>query len=219
MGQLPGECWREVVRDVHSALVRLAGTAKHDREASVKEGAVRLTSTTPIHGRRRLAAGGCGLTLLWMAMAGGAHAQSTVSDATAVDQGPSATLVQCVTAAGPAERSATFAGEMTILPGAARMSMRIELQEHTPGEAGFHAVVAPGLGVWRAAAAGVKTYKYDQQVLDLSAPAAYRAAVVFRWQNARGHEVKRVERVTSSCHQPAPASAPEEPAPSSSTGS
>ncbi len=180
---------------------------------------MRLTSTTSIHGRRRLAAAGCGLTLLWMAMAGGAHAQSPGGDTTAVDQGPTATLVQCVTAAGPAERSATFAGEMTVLPGAGRMSMRIELQEHTPGEAGFHAVVAPGLGVWRAAAAGVKTYKYDQQVLDLAAPAAYRAAVVFRWQSSHGREVKRVERVTAICHQPAPASATEEPAPSSSSGS
>jgi hypothetical protein len=184
---------------------------------------VRLTSTTSVHGMRRLVAAGCGLTLLWMAPVGGAHAQSLGAAATSSDQSPSASLVQCVTAAGPAERSATFSGEMSALAGAARMSMRIELQEHTPGEAGFHAVVAPGLGVWRAAAAGVKTYKYDQQVLDLAAPASYRAAVAFRWQGAHGHELKRIERVTPVCHQPAPASIPEETASSgaasSSTGS
>jgi hypothetical protein len=177
---------------------------------------VRLTSTTSIHGKRRLAIAGCGLTLLWTALANGAYGDSTGGVATSPDQSPSASLAQCVTAAGPAERSATFSGEMTLLPGTARMSMRIDLQEHTPGEAGFHVVVAPGLGVWRAAAGGVKTYKYDQQVLDLSAPAAYRAAVIFRWQGPRGHELKRVERVTAVCHQPAPASASEEPAPSSS---
>jgi hypothetical protein len=179
---------------------------------------VRLTSTTSIHGRRRLAAAGCGLTLLWMAQVAGADPQSSGAAATSSDPSPAATLVQCATAAGPAERSATFSGEMSALPGATRMSMRIELQEHTPGEAGFHAVVAPGLGVWRAAAAGVKTYKYDQQVLDLAAPAVYRAAVVFRWQGSHGHELRRLERLTAACRQPAPASVSEEPPPPSSAG-
>ncbi len=176
---------------------------------------MRLTSTTSIHGRRRLAAASCGLTLLWMAQAGTADAQSPGAAASS-DQSPAASLVQCVTAAGPAERSATFSGEMSALPGAIRMSMRIELQEHTPGEAGFHVVLAPGLGVWRAAAAGVKTYKYDQQVLDLAAPAAYRAAVVFRWQGPHGHELRRLERLTAVCRQPAPAPISEEPPPPSS---
>ncbi len=181
---------------------------------------MRLTSTTSIHGRRRLAAAGCGLTLLWIAQVGGARAQSPGAAAMSSDPSPAASLVQCVTAAGPAERSATFSGEMSALPGAIRMSMRIELQEHTPGEAGFHAVVAPAVGVWRAAAAGVKTYKYDQQVVDLSAPAAYRAAVVFRWQGSHGHELKRRERLTAVCREPAPAPAPvsEEPAPPRSAG-
>jgi hypothetical protein len=177
---------------------------------------VRLTSTTSIHGRRRLAAFGCGLTLLWIAQVGGAEAQSPGADATSSDPSPAASLVQCVTAAGPAERSATFSGEMTTLPGATRMSMRIELQEHTPGEAGFDPVLAPGLGVWRAAAAGVKTYKYDQQVLDLAAPASYRATVVFRWQGSHGRELRRLERLTAVCRQPAPASVSEEPPPPSS---
>ncbi len=175
---------------------------------------MRLTSTTSIHGRRRLAAIGCGLTLLWMAQVGWSTMHSRPAPPPRrLIRSPAASLVQCVTAAGPAERSATFSGEMSALPGAARMSMRIELQEHTPGEAGFHAVVAPGLGVWRAAAAGVKTYKYDQQVVDLSAPAAYRAAVVFRWQGSHGHDLRRLERLTAVCRQPAPApSVSEEPA-------
>jgi hypothetical protein len=98
------------------------------------------------------------------------------------------------------------------------MSMRVELQEHTPGETGFHTVLAPGLGVWRAAAIGVKIYKYDQQVVDLAAPAAYRAAIVFRWQGPHGHELKRAERLTSVCHQPEPVSTSEEPASASAAG-
>jgi hypothetical protein len=178
---------------------------------------VSLSSTTStVHGKRRLVVIGCGLTLLWMAQGGGgAQAQASARATSASDGNPSASLEQCVTATGPAERSATFSGEMTAIPGTVRMSMRIELQERMPAETSFHAVVAPGLGVWRAAATSVKTYKYDQQVLDLSAPAAYRAAVVFRWQGPHGHELKRTERVTSVCHQPEPTStAPEEPAPS-----
>ena len=62
----------------------------------------------------------------------------------------SAGLDQCVTAVLQAERSATFSGEMTAIPGTARMAMRIEVQERMPAEAAFHTITAPGLGVWRA---------------------------------------------------------------------
>jgi hypothetical protein len=141
----------------------------------------------------------------------GASAASTGAG-TATPGNPSASLTQCVTAAGPAERSVTFSGEMTVVPGTARMSMRIELQERTTGETGFHAVVAPGLGVWHTAATDVKTYKYDQQVADLAAPADYRAAVVFRWQGRDRRELKRTQRLTSVCRQPEPNSIPEEAA-------
>ena len=57
------------------------------------------------------------------------------------------------------------------------MSMRIELLERMPGEAGFRAVAAPGLGVWRASEPGVGVYKYVKQVTNLSAPADYRGLV------------------------------------------
>ena len=115
--------------------------------------------------------------------------------------GPTATLEQCVPSLTQAERSATFLGEMTSTPGTGRMSMRIELQERLPGETAFRNVAAPGLGVWRAAAPGVKVYRYIKQVTNLSAPAAYRAAVRFRWLNAKGKLIKAVERRPSSCTQ------------------
>jgi hypothetical protein len=116
--------------------------------------------------------------------------------------GPTATLEQCVPSLTQAERSATFLGEMTSTPGTGRMSMRIELQERLPGETVFRNVAAPGLGVWRAAALGVKVYRYIKQVTNLSAPAVYRAAIRFRWLNAKGKLIKAVERRTSSCTQP-----------------
>jgi hypothetical protein len=114
-----------------------------------------------------------------------------------------ATLEQCVTAVAQTERSVTFAGEMTSIPGSARMEMRVDVLERMPTETSFHAVSAPGLGVWRTAAPGVKVYRYLKQVTNLSAPAFYRGAVRFRWLTSRGHLLKAVELRTPRCEQPA----------------
>jgi len=167
------------------------------------------------HGRRAsapLAAAACSLALLCATPGGAsASAQGGQSGAEGAPQ-DSATLEQCVTSVAQVERSATFAGEMTALAGTVRMAMRIEVQERAPGEALYHAVSAPGLGVWRESDAKVKIYKYLKQVTNLSSPASYRAVVRFRWLGARGHVIRRAERVTSRCVQPA---APPPPAPPS----
>jgi hypothetical protein len=125
---------------------------------------------------------------------------------------PSATLEQCVTSSTQAERFATFLTEMTATPGTGRMSIRIELQERIPGEATFRNVAAPGLGVWRAAAPGVKVYRYIKQVTNLSAPAVYRAAVRFRWLNTKGKLIRGIERRTPVCVQPVIVTSPTAPA-------
>jgi hypothetical protein len=124
----------------------------------------------------------------------------------------SATVEQCVTAVNQPERAATFAGEMTAIAGSARMEMKIDVLERMPEELHFHAVSAPGLGVWRSSSQGVKVYKYLKQVTNLSAPAFYRAAVRFRWLNARGRLIKAVEMRTARCEQPASPPAPGPPA-------
>jgi hypothetical protein len=113
----------------------------------------------------------------------------------------SVALEQCATASTQMERSATFAAEMTLLPGSTRLEMRIALLERTPKESTYHAVTAPGLGAWRAAAAGVKVYRYVKQVTNLAAPAVYRADVRFRWLGAHGRVVKSAERRSASCAQ------------------
>jgi hypothetical protein len=128
--------------------------------------------------------------------------------APAVASGPAsqqalATLEQCVTSVVQAERAATFAGEMTAVPGTAHMAMRIEVLEQLPAEERFHAVRAPGLGVWRGSDLKVKIYKYVKQVTDLSSPATYRGLVRFRWIGANGRVIKRAERITPRCVQPA----------------
>jgi hypothetical protein len=144
------------------------------------------------------------LALLCVAQAPGAQGQMGQPGPGADLQSPSATLEECVTAVAQSERGATFSGEMTAIPGSARMAMRVEVQERMPGEALFHTISAPGLGIWRGSDAGVKTYKYLKQVTNLSAPAVYRAAVRFRWLNARGRLIRHMERRTPECAQLAP---------------
>jgi hypothetical protein len=115
----------------------------------------------------------------------------------------SASVVQCVTSVEQAERAATFQGEMSAIPGTAKMQMRIDVFERAPHELSFHAVLAPGLGVWRTAATGVKTYRYLKEVTNLGAPAYYRAAVRFRWLNGKDRLIQASELRTPKCLQPA----------------
>ncbi len=150
----------------------------------------------------------CALLLGCLALADGALADGGVTGAASLSGDPgakqidSATLEQCVTSAAEAERSATFGGEMAAVAGSTKMQMRIDVLERLPHEVAFHTVAAPGLGVWRSSAPGVKIYKYLKQVTNLSAPASYRAAVRFRWLNAKGRLVKSAELRTPKCDQP-----------------
>lgn len=113
-----------------------------------------------------------------------------------------AALEGCVATAGQADRSATFSGQMVAIAGTQRMAMRIDVQARAPADTTFHTISAPGLGVWRRSAPGVKIYKYLKQVTNLTAPASYRAVVRFRWFSAHGRVVKRGERRTAVCEQP-----------------
>jgi hypothetical protein len=121
----------------------------------------------------------------------------------------SATVELCTTEGVQAERKAIFAGVMSAIPGSARMEMRIDLLERGPGEAAFHAVVAPGLGLWRTSALGVGVYRYNKKVIDLAGPAVYRGAVRFRWLNAKGRLMRTAELRTPRCAQPATVAAPQ----------
>ena len=130
---------------------------------------------------------------------------------TDADGGAAATLEQCATTGEQTDRSATFSAEMTAVTGTARMAMRIEVQERLPNEELFHTVSAPGLGVWRGSAPGVKIYQYVKQITNLSFPAGYRALVRFHWLNDKGYVIKRAERHTLECVQPASTPTPAAP--------
>jgi hypothetical protein len=180
-----------------------------------------LTSATiAIRGRRLPLAVACGLALLFAAPVSAARAQTFGFGADVFGAGSvlsdSASLVQCLTTGEQPERAATFAGEMTAIAGTTRMAMRIELLERMPGQTSYRIVSAPGLGMWRASDPGVGVYKYVKQVTNLTAPADYKGLVTFRWQGPRGRTLKREERRTRKCSQPAPAPTPSTPALSSS---
>jgi hypothetical protein len=151
-------------------------------------------------------------TVAWLALAPSAlSATPRVQAIPATPAKPvmSAALEQCSTSGVQAERAATFSGEMTAIPGSAKMEIRIDVLQRAPSEPAFHTVTAAGLGVWRVAAPGVKTYKYLKQVTNLAAPDYYRAAVRFRWLNARGKSIRAGELHTARCLQTV--GSPEEP--------
>ncbi len=153
--------------------------------------------------RRSLAvSAAAGVLALVGAAAPGAFAETPPAPST--PGGVTAAMEQCVTSDVQSERSATFMGEMTAIAGTAKMAIRIDVEERAPEELEYHTISAPGLGVWRAADPKVKVYKYLKQVTNLSAPASYRALVRFRWINSKGHVVRRVDRLTTRCLQPAP---------------
>jgi hypothetical protein len=109
-------------------------------------------------------------------------------------------LARCQHGAGTADRYAVFVGSMARLPGADRMQMRVDVAGRE-GNAPFHAVSAPNLGVWRTAKPGVDLYKRVLHLGGLAAPGAYRATMRFRWQ-AGDQVVARARRVTALCVLP-----------------
>jgi hypothetical protein len=98
---------------------------------------------------------------------------------------------------------------METVAGAHRMAMQIVVQEHVPGEVGFHTLTAAGVGTWQRSEVGVKIYKYVRQVTDLPAPGAFRALVIYHWLGEKGRVIKREERRTAVCRQPAAQPKPE----------
>jgi hypothetical protein len=149
--------------------------------------------------RRLVAASACALAV--SCAGAGIAAAATPAPGGSPRQPASASLEACVTSVAQQERSATFIGEMSAIPGTVRMSMRIELLERGAHEAVFHSVVSPGLGAWQRSSPGIKTLKNVDKVTDLAA-ASYRAAIHYRWLNARGHAIKTLELRTPRCYEP-----------------
>jgi hypothetical protein len=111
-----------------------------------------------------------------------------------------ATLGTCHQASDLAGRYATFAAQMTAIPASATMGIRFDLEARTPPDPGFHPVTGvPGFGGWTSSAPGVGIFGYSQEVSSLTAPAAYRVTVSFRWLGPRRRVLRRAHRVTPAC--------------------
>jgi hypothetical protein len=117
----------------------------------------------------------------------------------------SAQLDRCHASLDAAQRYAVFSGTMRSLrAGQDRMEMRFDLFRRATGALIFRRVAAPGLSVWNHADAGVGGYRFRQKVANLTAPAAYRSVVSFRWLDANGRVFARAQHVTPACLQPLP---------------
>jgi len=108
----------------------------------------------------------------------------------------SASLTACTTGASAADRSAHFTATMQALPRTRSMAISFDLFERAP-HGTFTQVPAPGFGVWQTSNPGITTFTANENVLDLPAPAAFRAVVHYRWLNAR-HQLIRIDRRVSS---------------------
>jgi hypothetical protein len=86
------------------------------------------------------------------------------------------------------------------------MMMRFSLlQRLGPGPKGtFKKLSVPGWGSWEKSDPGRQGFVFTKRVEGLVAPAAYRAAITFRWLDAKGRVQRTTTRTTAACEQPDP---------------
>jgi hypothetical protein len=134
-----------------------------------------------------------------VALIAGASIASAASATTSTTPLTSATLTACVTGTTPAQRSASFSAEIQAVPRARTLAVSFSLYQRTTLAGGWVAVSAPGFDVWQDSKGGISSFTANENVIDLPAPAAFRAVVHFRWLDRRHRVVRRDERVTPSC--------------------
>jgi hypothetical protein len=111
-------------------------------------------------------------------------------------------VTDCVPALDPEERTATFEARMRPVRDSERMQVRFALQVREDELHAWRRVAAEGFDTWLTSMPDVRRYSYAKTVVNLSAPAAYRTVVRFRWLDADGAVVKSAREVSASCRQP-----------------
>jgi hypothetical protein len=117
-------------------------------------------------------------------------------------QAASVRVTDCVPALDPEERTATFEARMRSVRDSERMQVRFALQAREDELHPWRRVVAEGFDTWLTSMPDVRRYSYAKTVVNLSAPAAYRTVVRFRWLDLDGAVVKSAREVSASCRQP-----------------
>lgn len=118
----------------------------------------------------------------------------------------SAKVAACTTGADPVARAAAFTGSMPAASQTRRMQMRFTLMQRTGTSAkgAFKKVAVPGWSGWVTSDPGRQGFVFTKRVEALTAPAAYRAVITFRWLDAKGHAQRTTTRTTATCEQPDP---------------
>jgi len=111
-------------------------------------------------------------------------------------------LLECVTAPEAQERSATFEARARRKHGSERIQVRFTLQTRDPTHPDWRRVIAGGLHEWLTSDPGVRRYLYARTLRNLSAPAAYRVLVRFRWLDRDGVVLARSRATSRACRQP-----------------
>ena len=75
--------------------------------------------------------------------------------------------------------------------GSERMQVRFTLQVREDALASWRRVAATGFDTWLTSLPEVRRYTYAKTVTNLSAPAAYRTVVRFRWLDEDGAAAAR----------------------------
>jgi CARDB len=133
--------------------------------------------------------------------ASGSTSPTGSTGATGPAQPLSASLAACHTDASPGNRYATFAAQMTAVPGTVTMSVEFILEQRSGGR--FAAVSgASGFGVWVTSRHGVGIFNYSHQVTELPAPGAFRVNIHARWFGRRHRIIRADEIVSPVCVQP-----------------
>jgi hypothetical protein len=120
----------------------------------------------------------------------------------AASQAASVKVVECVPAVDAVARTATFEARVRAARDSARMQVRFTLQARDAGMRTWRQVDAAGFDTWITSLEGVRRYTYAKTVINLSAPAAYRTVVRFRWLDAEGEVVKSARDTSETCRQP-----------------
>ncbi len=112
-------------------------------------------------------------------------------------------VVDCTPALDPAARSATFDARVRASRESDRMQLRFTLQLRDQGiGTRWRKVIAPGFDEWLTSASGVRRYSYTRTIQNLTAPAAYRTIVRFRWLDEDGLVLRSTRATSAQCRQP-----------------
>jgi hypothetical protein len=162
---------------------------------------VPLCSNQGMSNIRRLIAATLALlaTFALAAVAAGTSSAATAASSVTSATPPSVTLTACTNGTTIAQRTASFSAEMQAFTGTSTMSVNFRLFERTAATHRYVEVNAPGFGVWQVSNRGIAVFTANENVIDLPAPASFRAVVHYRWMDRHHHVIRTDTLVSPAC--------------------